>query len=210
MGQVLNLSESALDMALYGNKAPILNNYLQQQMSQLQPAFNSFANRIYDSIQSSYNWINDRMVQYGILNQLSQAGVSAIDNYYTDCLSFQQLQDANTTMQRWIMCHPQLNQYYLDQNIDGYTGSYQNVFGKGVGEDSYNYRRLTDEVLIDKDDTWQVNYYLEDLLPGDKELNHYEKVKGLHTHDCIDWILETCQFDFTNVTNSTAKINKDC
>lgn len=211
MGQVLTLSEGALDMALYGSKAPILNNYLQQQLNQLQPAFNTFASRIYDSIRSSYDWINNKMVQYGILNELNQAGMTAIDNYYMDCLSFEQLQQANLTMQRWIMCHPQVNQYYIDQNIDGYSNTYQNVFGKGIGEDNYNYRRLMDKVLTSEDDdTWQVKYHLEELLPGDKELDHYEKVRILHTHDAIDWILKTCQFDFTNTSDVPSKINKDC
>ena len=62
MGQVLTLSEPALELMLYGSKAGIMNNYLQRQMQNIQPAFNEFSNRIYNTIQTSYNFINDKLM----------------------------------------------------------------------------------------------------------------------------------------------------
>lgn len=208
MGQVISVSEPGLDMLLYGNKSNILTNYLQNQMQQIQPAFNDFSSRIYQSIQNSYNFINDKLTQYGILNQIQQQGVNVIDNYFEELLSFQRLQNANFTMQRWVMCHPDLKQLYVDQNIDGYSNTYKNVFGKEIGENDYNYRRLYDEVLIDNNDSWEVKYYLEDLMSGDKELDHYEKVKILNTHDAMSHILSTCKFDFTCTSEEPSKINR--
>lgn len=209
MGVVLSVSEPALDAYLYGgSNSGILNNYLANQMAQIQPAFNAFSQRIYDSIASSYNFINDKLVQYGILNQLQSQGLQALDNYYMTLSSFQDLQNANLTMQRWVMAHPVVRQLYLDQNIDGYSNSYQNVFGKDVGENDYNYRRIMDGALVDGDDCWVVKYYLDDLMPGDREPNHYEKTQVRNTYDTIDHFLATCKFDFTSTSEEPPKINR--
>lgn len=208
MGQVLRMSAPALDLVLYGNKSDLINNYLVQQMQQVKPAFNEFSNRIYQNLQNSYNFINDKLVQYGILNQLHQQGVQVVDNYYMELNSFTALQNANLTMQRWVMSHPEIRQLYVDQNLDGYSETYKNVFGKGVGEDDYNYRRVMDSVVQDTDNGFVIRHYIEDLLPGDKELNHYEKVQILHTYDAIDHILSSCKFDFTVKSEEPIKINR--
>lgn len=208
MGQVLTLGAESVDQLLFGNKGHILNNYLSQQLERIQPTFNEFSSRVYNALQSSYNFINDKMVQYGILNQLSQQGVHVADDYYRELLSFQELQTANLTMQRWVMSHPQIREYYLQQNIDGYSETYNNVFGKGVGEADYNYRRVMDGALVDNDDdTFTIKYYVEDLLEGDVPLDHYQKTRIRNTYEAIDHVLKTCKFDFTNVSEEPSKIN---
>ena len=208
MGQVLTLSEPALELMLYGSKTGIMNNYLQRQMQTIQPAFNEFSNRIYNTIQTSYNFINDKLTQYGLLNELHQNGVQALDNCYQELHSFTDLQNANFTMQRWVMAHPQVRQLYIDQNLDGYSNSYENVFGKNQGEQDYNYRRVMDGALESTDDHWVYKHYLEDILPGDKELDHYEKSIIRNTYGTIDHLLSTCNFDFTNPSPEHTKINR--
>jgi hypothetical protein len=207
VGQVLRMSAPALDLMLYGNKSELVNNYLVQQMQQVRPAFNEFSNRIYQSLQSSYNFLNDKLVQYGIMNQLQQQGVQMVDNYYMELNSFTALQNANVTMQRWVMHHPQLRQLYLDQNIDGYSDTYQNVFGKDVGEADYGYRRVMDGAIQDTDNGWVVKHYIEDLLPGDKQPDHREQVIIRHTYDTVDHILSTCKFDFSCKSEEPTKRN---
>lgn len=207
MGQVLRISEPALDMVLYGNKSELINNYLVQQMQHIKPAFNEFSNRIYQNLQTSYNFINDKLVQYGILNQLQSQGVQVVDNYYMELNNFHALQNANLTMQRWVMSHPAVRQLYLDQNIDGYSDTYKNVFGKGVGEDDYNHRRVMDGVVQDDGNGYVIKHYIEDLMPGDKELSHYEKVQILHTYDTINHIVTSCKFDFTIKSDEPIKRN---
>jgi hypothetical protein len=201
------MSAPALDLMLYGNKSELVNNYLVQQMQQVRPAFNEFSNRIYQSLQSSYNFLNDKLVQYGIMNQLQQQGVQMVDNYYMELNSFTALQNANVTMQRWVMHHPQLRQLYLDQNIDGYSDTYQNVFGKDVGEADYGYRRVMDGAIQDTDNGWVVKHYIEDLLPGDKQPDHREQVIIRHTYDTVDHILSTCKFDFSCKSEEPTKRN---
>ena len=210
MGQVINLSDAAADFYLYGDKSNILQSVIQNQIALIKPAYNEFSDRIKSALVSSYNFITDKMVNYGILNQINQAGLQAIDNYYEEYNNFESLQHANYTMQRWIMSHPEVRQLYLEQNIDGYSNSYKNVFGKVIGEDDYNYRRVMDEVLIsNNDDNWKVNYYIEDIFNHDKELSYYEKIKVLNTYDAIDWLLDNCKWDFTNVSETPVKINRE-
>lgn len=208
MGNVLRISEPALDLVLYGNTSSVLNGYLAQQMQNIRPGFNEFSNRIYQSLQSTYNFVNDKLIHYGLMNQLQSQGVKVVDNYYMELNSFTALQNANPTMQRWVMSHPQVRQLFVDQNIDGYSGTYKNVFGKGVGEEDYNYRRVMDGAVQDTDNGWVVKHYIDDLLPGDKELDHYEKVIVRHSYDAIDHILSTCKFDFTITSGEPVKRNE--
>ena len=207
MGQVLRMSAPALDSMLYGNKSELINNYLVQQMQQIKPAFNEFSNRIYQNLQTSYNFINDKLVQYGILSELHQQGVQVVDNYYMELNSFAALQNANLTMQRWVISHPQVKQMYLDQNIDGYSETYKNVFGGGVGEQDYNHRRIMEGVVQDTPNGFIIKNFIEDLLPGDRQPTHYEQVQMLHTYDAIDHILSTCKFDFTVKSEEPVKRN---
>ena len=211
MGRVITVSEPALDMMLYGDNSSTLSAYLMQQMQQIGPVFNEFSQRLYNNLQNSYNFITDKLTQYGILSQVQSAGGVVLDNYYETLNTFTELQNANLTMQRWIMSHPETRQLYLDQNIDGYSGSYQNVFGKEVGEDDYNYRRVMDGVVQDTTDGngFVIKYYLEDLLPSDTELDHFKRVHILNTYDTITWLYENSKFDFTCTSEEPVKINRE-
>ena len=204
MGLVLSMSEPAIDKMLYGDRSNFLATYLQNQLQAIGPAFNDMSQRIYSALNNSYNFVTDKLLQFGIRNELASAGVNYLDNYYQELLSWQALQQANPTMQRWVMSHPQIRQHYLDQNLDGYSDSYSNVFGKEVGKEDYNYRRATNGVI--GDDGYSL--YFEDLMPGDRELDHYEKDILQNTFSAIDWMLEQCQWDFTNKSEQPTKINR--
>ena len=108
-----------------------------------------------------------------------------------------------------MLAHPTVRQLYLDQNLDGYSDTYKNVFGKDVGDKDYNYRRVYDGVLQDvADGGWVVKNYHDELMPGDKLLDRFERNTILHTHDVIDWLLETSNWDFTHPGDNPVKINR--
>ncbi|EKD89567.1 MAG: hypothetical protein ACD_33C00045G0034 [uncultured bacterium] len=209
MGMVIDCPEAGLDMLLYGSKNNILSNYLNTQLQQLPQQFNEFSGRIYDSIASSYNYINDKLIQYGIMNQLERQNITVIDNQIDELLTYQQINNASITMQRYIMAHQGIRQLYLDQNVDGYSNTYNNLFGKTIQDNHYDYRRVMDEVVIDNvtDFEWVMKFYHDNLEAGDRDINHHEKVKILNTWKAMDWFLDTCKFDFTNVTDEPTKIN---
>lgn len=210
MGQVYNIPEAGLDMILYGNKSNVISNYLYNQMQSLPQVYNEFSERIRNAITASYNHVNDKLTQFGILNQLQNSGLKVIDNYYEELLTFQQLQNANLTMQRWVMAHPKIKQMYIDQNLDGYSGTYKNISGKTIGENDYNYRLAMDGGLIPTEDGWVFNNYLEDLQIGDRELTHFEKVRIRNTWEAMDWFISTSKFDFTIKSDTPVIMNIDC
>lgn len=210
MGQIINISEPGMDYLLYGDKGNIVSNYLIQQINTLPKVFNEFTERVYSNLNSSYNFINDKLTQYGILNDIkNNSGLNIVDNYYQELLTFTQLQQANLTMQRWVMAHPQVREMYIKQNIDGYSETYKNVFGKEVGEEDYNYRLVMDGVITSTDDHWVVKHYIDDLLPGDKELSHTEKTTILNTWEAVNHMLGTSDFDFTLKSDTPCKFNRE-
>ena len=209
MGQVITVSEAALPMVLYGDKSQVVGNYIMQQLGQMPQVFNEFSQRVYDSLLTSYNFINDKLTQYGIRNEIQNSGLQIVDNYYEDLMSFQRLQEANLTMQRWIMAHPQVRQMYVDQNLDGYSSTYKNISGKETGEEEYNYRMVMDGVVQPTEDGWVVKHFIQDLMVGDRELTHFEKSKILTTWECIDHVLSSGDWDFTCKSDQPVKFNKE-
>ena len=73
MGIVVNVPQAGLDMVLYGDKSNVISNYLYQQMQAMPQAFNDFSQRVFNAMSTSYNYVNDKLTQYGILNKLQEA-----------------------------------------------------------------------------------------------------------------------------------------
>lgn len=209
MGIVLNIPESALDYVLYGDNSSMVSDYLQTQLAALPVAFNHFTQRVKDAMVTSYNHINDTFTKYGILSSLQTQGVQAVDNHYQVLTTFQELQQANPTMQRWVMAHPEVRQLYVDQNLDGYSESYQNVFGDEVGEKDYNYRQVMSGSFVDlPNDEFKRVIYHDDLMSGDRAPDYYEKVVVRDTWHHIDNMLAETKFDFTCTSDAPMKINR--
>lgn len=209
MGTVVTIPEAALDYAIYGDNTHAISNYLMQQMQAMPQAFNSFATKVYNAMMTSYNYVTDAMTKHRLIGTLQQNGVTVIDNYIHEIKTMEELQNANPTMQRWVMCHPETRKLYLAQNIDGYSDTYRNIFGKGVGEDDYNYRRVYDGVLQDNGTESWIRHYHEELLPGDRKLDHHEKVCILSTHNLMDLVLRESDIDFTCKSTEPVKINRE-
>ena len=207
MGQVINLSEPALDYLLYGDQTAKVTNYLYNQIQALPKTFNAFAERVYSSMLSSYNFLTNNLTQYAIQNQLQENGLVAVNDYYRELSSYEQLATANLTMQRWVMAHPDVKTLYNKQAIDGYSETYPMVGDNGVGINDYNYRRVMNNALQDTENGWKVQTYIDDLYKGDRELTAREQIIIRNSWDAIDHILHSCKFDFT--VNSKDPIERD-
>lgn len=88
-----------------------------------------------------------------------------------------ELQSAQPAMQRWIMAMPMYRELYHKQLCDGYSDSYVDTAPGVVGEDHYDYRRVTEGIVQmynaeddqGKYETWKVSTHFEDLQkPEDK------------------------------------------
>jgi hypothetical protein len=209
MGMVYTVPEAALDYVLYGDNSAAVSNYLQHQMKSMQGMINPVTDKIYNAMLSSYNYVNDNLIKTGIMSSLRQNHVQANNDYFEVLTNPDQLRNANATMQRWVMAHPGVKAHYLAQNVDGYSDSYTNVFGKGLKEDDYNYRQVMNGVLVDHEEFSEYSLYYDHLHPGDRLLTYDEQMTVLSTWDHIDHILKTSGIDFTHQTNQDARINKE-
>lgn len=208
MGRVVSLSPTALRTSLFGDNSAYMGNYLQYQMQNVANVMGTVGNRIYDTLASGYNYITDELRRYGIRNELEKEGMTELDNNFSELLTFEDLQGANLTMQRWVMAEPTLKSIYLDRNCDGYGGSYVNISGNTYGEDDYDYRKVMNGIInIDEDGNESCYTYIDDLLPGDRELDFYEQGQIIQTWQAIRHVMATSQRDFTKESEEPQFMN---
>ena len=107
---------------------------------------------------------------------------------------FKTLEDTQTAkpvMQRFIMAMPQLREMYHEQRVDGYSSSYVDLQPGVVGEDHYDYRRVTDGVMMESEDgddlVWTTHF--EDLLENDRALDISEQADILNTWDLVSGLI---------------------
>jgi len=109
--------------------------------------------------------------------------------------SLEQLQAASPLMMRWAMSQPDLRALHIQQRCHGYGELYTTDFSPNqVGEEDYNWRRVMDGVVvmdeIDGQSSWYSRQYAEDLLPGDRELDTFERLDIIRTWDIIQMAID--------------------
>lgn len=88
-----------------------------------------------------------------------------------------QMQHAPIVMQRYIMADPTIRTMFLRQQLDGYSDTYQNIHGNVIGHEHYDYRRLNNGIVEERDDGgWEAWTFFEELLEGDHELRFDEQM----------------------------------
>ena len=209
MGIASRIPEAGLGYVLYGDKSDIVSGYIANQLQALGPTNNPFMQQIQSALTTSYNYVTNTLIKSGIMQQLHQQGVLAIDNYFHELVTEEDFRTANVTMQRYVMAHEQIRMLYLAQNIDGYGDSYRNVFGKEVGRDDYNWRQVMDGAVIDGPEYMYWEVYDDPLLPGDKPLSPSDQFMIRDTWSNMDRLLAATQVDFTHQTDPSAKINRE-
>ena len=205
---IVNVTRRAQELAIFGDNSRELGGYLQNQLHRLKDLAVGAGNRIYDSIQNSFNSVTDSMQRFQIRRELNNQGVKQVDNYFEPLTSLEKLRSANVTMQRWVMAHPTVKKLYLDQNCAGYPGSYNNISGNSYGEEDYDYRRIMDGIVVGTDDGgYEVNNYYENLMPGDRDLDFEEQLCAIDTHEFITELMKHKNYDFT-AADSDVEFNR--
>lgn len=209
MGRVVNLSPTAMKVSLFGDNSAYMGDYLQYQMQNMGQVLGEVGSSLYETLNRSYNYVTDSLRRYSIKNELEREGVVELDYYFESIYSFEGLQHANPVMQRWIMAEPVVKKTYLQQNLDGYGGEYVNISGSTYGEEDYDYRRATNSMIMIDERTGESHLatYIDDLHPGDKELDFYDQVHILETWKTIQHIMRTSKYDFTKDSEHPEKMN---
>lgn len=87
------------------------------------------------------------------------------------------LQQAKATMQRWLMADPVIRGMRNQQICDGYSKTYEDWEPDRIGEDHYDYRRVTDGLYIeDGDGDGECTSYFESHMPEEDDLTFQQQV----------------------------------
>lgn len=210
MAIIVRSSSAGADFALYGDKSHMVAGYIQQQIQHMPVFASPYQERMLAAMQSSYNFLTDSAVRHNIVQSLRSAGVELGENFVMELRTFEELQNANLTMQRWVMSDPYIRELYLQQNIDGYSGTYINTSDKYVGARDYHYQLAMSGIPVEMGDGTTITRFYhaeEDLREGDRKLSHHEKIAIKHTCANARAIAQDMGFDFTCKSETPTKIN---
>jgi hypothetical protein len=93
------------------------------------------------------------------------------------------------------MANPELRTLYLNQSCEGFAGSYINLQGDAVGVAQYDYRRVTDGMLLVQPDHVEWNDFYENIPDTDKELELYEKADMIRNWNLVNVALDANEMD---------------
>ena len=210
MAVIVSSSTSGIDYALYGDKSHVVANYVQQQLQQLPVYASAYQERMLNSLQASYSYLTDSAIKHNIVQSLRSAGVDLGNNFIVELRSFEELQNANLTMQRWVMADPFMRELYLAQNIDGYSDTYINTSDKYIAERDYHYQLAMSGVPVEVGEGQTLTSFYhaeEDLREGDRVLSHHETIAIQRTWANARHIATEMGFDFTCKSEVPTKIN---
>lgn len=165
-------------------------NWLQQREEQLRSTISTTAAAFFDRAHSMYSMISNSDAMQILRNLKAKMTQTWGGNDITYLDDLAKVQTAGPVMQRWILAHPELRGRYLNQEIDGYEGSYVNYHGDAVGAQHYDWRRVMDGIVQADDDGFRYTHYLENIPEGERELSLFEKVDILKTWNIVSEILD--------------------
>jgi hypothetical protein len=200
-GTVMNHGTMGVDAILYGNQNQAVQNYLVNNIASLTDTLTDAGRNFMASAGELYQRFNGEAVVNVTKGILRNAKGLFMDDVIRDYTTSYQTVTAKPIMQRWIMAHQDLRSEYHNCLVDGYADSYTDLYGNVVGEDHYDWRRVMNGVAVDldADEGWKLQFFPDDLVDGDSELHHLEKVSILSTWELIDFVMENSQLDPTSI-----------
>lgn len=205
MAQIFDGGIQTFDAMVYGMPHPGTITYLASQVHQPTTALTTSGQAFFQDAQEMFDRYNgsDALRLIAAVNRGDQS--SWLKNNIRYMHTVDDLQQAPVAMQRWIMAEPTVRKMYLRNQIDGFSDSYVNLQGDGIGPNHYDWRRATDG-LIEIDETpydegeygWHSTTYYEDLLPDDRDLTLQEQVDIRDTWGAIRKLIKSGERDPTS------------
>lgn len=152
----------------FAQKVADLTNTFGDTLSDIGNGFMSGAAALYDSFYGSDAMRAARAAVRKVKSLWDRDDIRAL-------CGIGEQQDAKPVMQRWLMAEPTYRELYHQQRVDGYSDEYVDMEPGAVGNDHYDYRRVTDGLLVtvedpDSDHDWEMVHHIEDLREGDVDL----------------------------------------
>lgn len=186
----------------YSAPSPNLTGFLSQQLDQFSAQVNQGAQHYVELARQTFDSFNSSEAM-----RLAKAVKRKVDSLWTKegiypMLDIGEIQNANLTMQRWIMAEPTIRKMYQQQRCEGYSDTYVDMHPGDVGEQHYDYRRVVDGIVVEQDDELVSVQYFDEIKEGD-ELDIDEQVAILRTWDSIKNAIDENKEDPTSPFNAS-------
>jgi hypothetical protein len=165
----------AFNAMLFPEMNPVNRQFLEQQIQSVLPMFVNGGQEFFDrSMQYFHHYNGEEALRFArnvVQRQAETIEQPRIMEYTTN----EQFQRATPLMQRFVMANPRLRPLYVQQRIDGYSESYNDLDPGQSGWQQYDYRRAVEGLLqFDEEDetgAWHMEQFCGDeLREGDREL----------------------------------------
>ena len=193
----------AFDSLVYGSESnPANTAYFQPQIENISNTLTDVGRSFYANTQQLYNDVNNSEVMRIARAAVRSAKTLFQPNEVISIFDIANMQTAQPVMQRWIMANPVVRELYHKQQCDGYSESYVDLAPRDIGESHYDYRRVMNGIVQDdteNDEEWFVKFYPDDLVEGDTELNHDQRVDILSSWSIAEMFIKAGDRDPTSV-----------
>lgn len=203
--RIIEGGDYVFDALAYGiDRAPETTHYFSQEINKITDTLTDAGRGFFGNVKSIYESINNSDVVRAARAALQSAATLFTPNIIMPFTTIEQFQTAGPEMQRWAMASPVAREKYHAQLIDGYSDSYIDLYPQDIGETHYDYRRVMDGVIQEneEEETWSVKFFPDELVAGDKELSHDEKVDIIKTWDLMEMFIRAGDKDPTSVYGS--------
>jgi len=176
-------ASEVFDAYLYGKRHVDTVKYLEERGSGFGSRLAASAREFYDEVGESIYKRYDHSSAIRLARAAARRVATAWKPegiYLLDTMAL--LQNAPSEMQRRIMASPEIRQLYHQNRVDGYSDTYTDLDPGKVGVDHYDYRRVTDGVMMEQlDGTFCAINYFEELRDKGDELDTIEQIDIMAT-----------------------------
>lgn len=178
-----------LDYLMYGTPHPGTQQYIESQLAQPSQILTESGRQFFADVQQQYEYFHGAEAQR--LAEAATRKVKALfqPNSIRSLWDLTEIQQAPVAMQRWIMAEPTLRAAYHQQRVDGYAGTYEDMYPTQVGEQHYDWRLLNNGLVQmapeGADYDWEAKLYMDPLVEGDREPTLDEKVVILNVWEVM-------------------------
>lgn len=187
MAQIVEGGAGLFNTLVYGTQHPGTQSFLQYQMENMSQKLTDAGRRFMESGKQIYDYMSGSMAARAARAAKRAFGSIWQSDEIRELVSLSDFQNATPKMQRWVMANDFVRKLYHQQRVEGYAESYVDPFPKDVGVEHYDYRRVMNGIVVDNvdNDGWTATTWFEDLMEGDRELEHDEQVDILHSWENI-------------------------
>jgi hypothetical protein len=203
MVMIVQGDTNVFNALVYGaERHPNTMQYLQNQASQFSGALTEFGQTFMQGAQQLYETFNSSEAMRAARAAVRKFDAIFLPDRIQMLETIGNLQHAPLTMQRYIMAEPTVRRYFLTQRVDGYSDTYQNVWGNDWKVDHYDWRQIHNGVMEETEEGHVMHHWLDDVLEGDRPLHFGEKVDAIHSGESAAAYIELGREDPTDKRNN--------